>query len=65
MIKTLINWITQPGDTTTADVVRNTRGGYSIEITTGAKKTRLGNYPKRADAERVCRWNGYERKPHQ
>ena len=59
MIKTLINWLTTNDAPTAARVVRNNRGGYSIELTDGTKKTRVGNYPTRADAERVCTMNGY------
>lgn len=59
MLKTILKNILTPAPKMAAEIVRNNRGGYSIAITIGAKKTRVGNYPTRADAERVCTMNGY------
>lgn len=59
MIKNILKKLLTPAPKMAAEIVRNDRGGYSIAITIGAKKTRVGNYPTRADALRVCTMNGY------
>jgi hypothetical protein len=59
MLKKLLKNILTPAPKMAAEIVRNNRGGYSIAISDGAKRTRVGNYPTRADAVRVLTMNGY------
>jgi hypothetical protein len=59
MLKTILKNILTPAPKMAAEIVRNNRGGYSIAISDGAKRTRVGNYPTRADAVRVLTMNGY------